>query len=120
MSDSKLQSLGSLVSKAKQIVVNVAKYFLQESKKETSPASYIRRTEEATGVSRTIVLKIRKEQMDTGEHEDSFIINLADDSSTDESCDDYDSSTETASEGEWNDVFFSLLCKLFSVYYWMK
>ena len=34
------------------------------------------------------------------EHEDSFIINLADNSSTDESCDDYDSSTETASEGE--------------------
>ena len=34
------------------------------------------------------------------EHEDSFIINLADDSSTDKSCDDYDSSTETASEGE--------------------
>ena len=33
------------------------------------------------------------------EHEDSFIINLADDSSTDESCDDYDSFTETASEG---------------------
>ena len=32
------------------------------------------------------------------EHEYSFIINLADDSSTDESCDDYDSSTETASE----------------------
>ena len=34
------------------------------------------------------------------QHEDSFIISLADDSSTDESCDDYDSSTETASEGE--------------------
>ena len=34
------------------------------------------------------------------EHEDSFIINLADDGSTDESCDDYHSSTETASEGE--------------------
>ena len=32
------------------------------------------------------------------EHEDSFIINLADDSSMDESCDDYDSSTETTSE----------------------
>ena len=49
MLDSKLQSLGSLGSKAKQIVANVAKYFLQESKKETSPASYIRRTVEATG-----------------------------------------------------------------------
>ena len=34
------------------------------------------------------------------EHEDSFIINLADDSSTDKSYDNYDSSTETASEGE--------------------
>ena len=33
-------------------------------------------------------------------HEDSFIINLADESSTDESYDDYDSSTETASERE--------------------
>ena len=66
MSDSKLQSLGSLGSKAKQIVANIAKYFLQESKKETSPASYIRRTIEATGVSRTTVLKIREEQMDTG------------------------------------------------------
>ena len=43
MLDSKLQSLGSLGSKAKQIVANVAKYFLQESKKETSPASYIRK-----------------------------------------------------------------------------
>ena len=53
------------------------------------------------------------------EHEDSFIINLADDSSTDESCDDYDSSTETANEGEWNDVF-SVFCKLFSVCYRMK
>ena len=89
MSDSKLQSLCSLGSKAKQIVANVAKYFLQESKKETSPASYIRRTEEATGVSRTTVFKIGKEQMDTGEHEDSFIIII-----------DYDSSTETASEEE--------------------
>ena len=100
MSDNKLQSFGSLRSKAKQIVANVAKYFLQESKKETSQASYKRRTEEASGVSRTTVFKIRKEQMDTGGHEDSFIINLADDSSTDESCNDYDSSTETASEGE--------------------
>ena len=52
-------------------------------------------------------------------HEDSFIIHLTDDSSTDESCDDYDNSTETASEGEWKDVF-SLFCKLFSVYYRMK
>ena len=34
------------------------------------------------------------------EHEDSFIINLADDSSKDESCNDYDSSTETATEEE--------------------
>ena len=66
MSDSKLQSLGSLGSKAKQILANVAKYFLQESKKETSPASYIGRTVEATGVGRTTVFKIRKEQMDTG------------------------------------------------------
>ena len=66
MSDSKLQSLGSLWSKAKQIVANVAKNFLQESKKETSPASYTRRTVEATGVSRTTVFKIRTEQMDTG------------------------------------------------------
>ena len=66
MSDSKLQSIGSLGSKAKQIVANVAKYFLQESKKETSPASHIRRTVEATGLSRTTVFKIRKEQMDTG------------------------------------------------------
>ena len=66
MSDGKLQSLGSLGSKAKQIVDNVAKYFLQESKKETSPASYKRRTVEATGVSRTTVFKIRKEQMDMG------------------------------------------------------
>ena len=33
-------------------------------------------------------------------HEDSFFINLADDSSTEESGDDYDSSTETVSEGE--------------------
>ena len=40
---------------------NVAKYFLQESKKETSPASYIRHSVEATGVSRTTVFKIRKE-----------------------------------------------------------
>ena len=63
MSDSKLQSLGSLGSKAKQIVANVAKNFLQDSKKETSPASYIRRTVEATGVSRTAVFKFRKEQM---------------------------------------------------------
>ena len=62
MSDSKLQSLGSLGSKAKQIVAN----FLQESKKETSPASYIRRTVEATGVSRTTVFKIRKKQIKTG------------------------------------------------------
>ena len=61
MSDSKLQSLGSLGSKAKQIVANVATYFLLESKKETSPASYIRRTVEATGGSRTMVFKIRKE-----------------------------------------------------------
>ena len=66
MSDSKLQSLGSLGLKAKQIVAYVAKYFLQGSKKETSPASYIRRTVEATGVSSTTVFKIRKEQMDTG------------------------------------------------------
>ena len=66
MSFSKLQSLGSLGSKAKQIVANVAKYFLHESKKETTPASYIRRTVEATGVSRTTVFKIRKEQKDTG------------------------------------------------------
>ena len=63
MSDSKLQSLGPLGSKAKQIVANVAKYFLQESKKETSPASYIRRTVDATGVSRTTVFKIRKPSM---------------------------------------------------------
>ena len=62
MSDSKLLSLGSQGSKAKQSVANVAKYFLQESKKETSPASYIRRTVEATGVSRTPVFKIQKEQ----------------------------------------------------------
>ena len=34
------------------------------------------------------------------EHEDSFIIKLADDSSTDESCNDYKRSTETTSEGE--------------------
>ena len=67
MSDSKLQSLCSLRSKAKQIVANVAKYFLKESKKETSPASYIRRTVEATGVRSTTVFKIRKEQMDTGD-----------------------------------------------------
>ena len=42
------------------------------------------------------------EQTKANDHfiDDSFIINLADDSSTDESCDDYDSSTETASEGE--------------------
>ena len=66
MSDSKLQSLGSLGSKAKQIAANVAKEFLQESKKEKSPASYIRRTVEATGVSRTTMFKIRKEQKDTG------------------------------------------------------
>ena len=67
MSDSKLQqSLGSLGSKAKQIVAYVAKYFLQDSKKETSSVSYIRRTVEATGVSRTTVFKIGKEQMDTG------------------------------------------------------
>ena len=65
MSDSKLQSLGSLGSKTKQIVANVPR-FLQESKKETSSASFIRRTVEATGVSRTTVFKIRKEQMDTG------------------------------------------------------
>ena len=64
MSDSKLQSLGSLGSKAKQIVANVAMSFLQESKKQTSPA--IRRTVEATGVSRTKVFKIRKEQVNTG------------------------------------------------------
>ena len=66
MSDSKLQSLGSLGSKAKQIVANVAKNFLQESKKETPPAFYTRQTVEATGVSRTTVFKIRTEQMDTG------------------------------------------------------
>ena len=66
MSDSKLQSLGSLGSKAKQVVANVAKYFLQESKMETSPATYIRRTVEWTGVSRTTVFKIRKEQMYMG------------------------------------------------------
>ena len=42
--------------------------------------------------------------MKIDDHEDSFIINLADDSSTGESCDDYDSSSETASEGEWNGV----------------
>ena len=48
MSGSKLQ-LGSLGSKAKQIVANVAKYFLQESKKEMSPTSYIRRTGEVRG-----------------------------------------------------------------------
>ena len=60
MSNSELQSLGSLGSKAKQIDANVAKYILQESKKETSPASYIRRTVEATGVSRTTVFKIRR------------------------------------------------------------
>ena len=37
-------------------------------------------------------------------------MNFADESSTDESCDDYDSSTGTASEGEWNDVvFFAVL-----------
>ena len=65
MSDSKLQSLGSLVSKAKQIAATVAKYFLQESKKETLQASYIRRTVEVMGASRTTVFKIRKEQMDT-------------------------------------------------------
>ena len=58
MSDSKLQSLGSVGSKAK--------HFLQESKEETSTASYIRRNVEATGVSRTTVFKIRKEQMDMG------------------------------------------------------
>ena len=68
MSYSKLQSLGSLGSKAKQIVANVAKNFFQESKKEMSPASYIRRDVhvEATGVSCTTVFKIRKEQMDMG------------------------------------------------------
>ena len=66
MSDRKLQSLGSLRSKAKQIVAYVAKYFLQRSKKETSLASYIRRTVEAMGVSSTSVFKIRKELMDTG------------------------------------------------------
>ena len=66
MSESKLQYLGSLGSKAKLIIANVAKYFLQESKKETSPASYIRRIVEAMGFNRTTVFKIRKEQMDTG------------------------------------------------------
>ena len=92
MSDNKLQSLGSLGSKAKQSVANVAKYFLHKSKKETSPASY-RWRDACKHVDKVI------EQTKANEHEDSFIINLADDSSTDESCDDYDSSTETASEG---------------------
>ena len=54
------------MSDSKLIVANVAKYFLQESKKETSQASYIRRPVEATGASRFTVLKIRKEQMNTG------------------------------------------------------
>ena len=106
MSDSKLQSLGSLKSKAKQIVANVTKYFLQESKKETSPASYVRRTVEATEVSRTTMFNIQKGHF-FHEHEDSFFINLADDSSTDEYCDDYDSSMETASE-EGSIVIFNV------------
>ena len=119
MPDSKLQSLGSLGSKAKQITANVAKYFLQKSKKETSPASYIRRTVEATEVSRTTCGETPARTLTRSKSRLKRTITSSTNMKTPslstwqtivaQSCDDYDSSTETASEGECNDVFIAVL-----------
>ena len=61
---SERKNFGALGSRAKQIVLNVCNYFLNEYQRQRD--SYIDRTAKATGVSRSTVYRIRKEQKDTG------------------------------------------------------
>ena len=105
MSDSKLQSLGSLGSKAKQIVAKVAKYFLQESKKERhQPLTYdaLRRTITSSTNMKTPSLSTWQTIV---AQTSPVMITTA---------------LQKGPVKENEMMFFSLFCKLFSVYYQMK
>ena len=60
------KSLKHLKSKDKFLIANVSNYFEKHSVRDSS--SYIQQTVQATGVSRRTVLRVWREQQETGTH----------------------------------------------------